>query len=57
MADESVKQGGPDKDMTAVYDDKHGRPTLADTERPTNLTEAGNKAPPQDLPCRITTTK
>jgi len=33
-----------------AYDATHGKSTQKDTERPSGLTEAGNKPPPQDLP-------
>jgi hypothetical protein len=44
-------------DETEAYDKAHGRTTVADEQKSSKLTEAGNKPPPQDAAFRITTTK
>lgn len=40
-------------DATEVYDRQHGTPTPADIEKPVNLSESANKAPPQAESFRV----
>lgn len=39
------------------YDSQHGKATLADTQKLANISEGGNKAPPQYTPFKITVSK
>jgi hypothetical protein len=50
MAHLASVTGTPVYDETEVYDKAHGCSTYVDTAKPTNLSEAGNKAPAQYNP-------
>lgn len=40
-----------------AYDSQHGTPTIEDESKLAGLSEAGNKAPPQYTPFKITVSK
>ncbi len=44
----------PAHDETDEYDREHGTPTLADTTKPSGLTDAKNKPPPEHQSFRVT---
>jgi len=41
-------------DSSEAYDRAHGTTSRAEVEKPTGLSEASNKAPPQDTPFKVT---
>jgi len=45
------------EDATEVYDRAMGTPKLADEQKPSGLTEAGNKPPPQAESFRVKVSK
>lgn len=42
---ESTGRGEPTDPVEGTYDREHGTATLKETEKPSGLTEAGNKGP------------
>lgn len=55
MADIAGKMGTPVYDEAEDnYDSKYGKSTLADTQKPTNLSEGSNKPSPEKTSFRIT---
>lgn len=51
------EEGTGAHDEADEYDAKHGHTSDEDAQRPSKLTETGNKPPPQAESFRITTTK
>jgi len=45
------------KDPIDTYDAQYGKPTLADTQKPSGLTEASNKPAEEAVPFKITGAK
>jgi hypothetical protein len=57
MADQTAQHGTPGYDECDEYDRRQGRTTDKDEQKPSGLTEAGNKPSPHPVSFKTTTSK